>query len=257
MDIILDLNSPSKINKIAELAAEMMAKGGKLTLSIQMSDHAVASVMGPYFEWAGVSVGRGAAVPQPEPAPAPQPAPVVEPAQPEPAPAPQPAPVVAAPQSPSSVSGLLDSNGTPYNPDIHAALTGRTGGKNEAGQWKMKRGVERSVYENWRATKSQAKSGQPAPATTPTPPAASPFPTGNPFATAAPAPAPAPEAFDPGETAITAKAHDLSMRGILTPAVVSALQAEFECDTNAFLKNPEVRGRIWARLAELENSYAG
>jgi hypothetical protein len=257
MDIILDLNSPSKINKIAELAADMMARGGKLTLSIQMSDHAVSAVMGPYFEWAGVRVG------QPEAEPAPVASQSMQPfAQPEAEPAPRvtPEPAVQSP-APSSASGLLDSNGTPYNPDIHAALTGRTGGKNEAGAWKMKRGVDRAVYESWRATKSV--SGQPAVAAAAVQPApvaatpaavASPFPTGNPFGSPA---QPEPEVYDPGEAAITAKAHDLSMRGILTPTVVSALQAEFECDTNAFLKNPTMRGRIWARLAELENSYAG
>jgi hypothetical protein len=251
MDIIIDLNSPSKISKIAELAAEMMARGGKLTLSISMSDNAVSSVMGSYFEWAGV-ISAPVAQSQPQPSVAQLTTPPAPVAQAAPAQMTPPAPAPAQPTpGGAGVGALFDSRGTPYNPDLHAALTGRTAGKNDAGEWKMKRGVDRAAYDAWRVQAGAGQSqSQPQPQPQPQPQG---FPV-NPFAASAPAPV----LNDPGEAAVSQKASQLTMSGVLTPAIINALQMELQCDTNAFLKVPEMRAIIWERLIELENSsHAG
>lgn len=119
-----------------------------------------------------------------------------------PAPPPPPAPP-AAPKAPP-VAGELDVDGVPYNADLHSGRDGPTRGKNQAGQWKMKKGANRDSYRAWADSHKGTAVRTPVPPPAPTPPAPPPAPDMNAQygappvsqAQAAPPPPPPPAAYE-------------------------------------------------------------
>jgi hypothetical protein len=59
--------------------------------------------------------------------------------------------VVGAPVMSAADVDARDTRGVPYNPEFHAATTGRTGGKNEDGSWRRKRGCNSSAADAYEA----------------------------------------------------------------------------------------------------------
>lgn len=69
---------------------------------------------------------------------------------------------------------IVDADNVPYNTDLHADKDkGKTGGKDQHGRWKMKRGADRSAYNAWR-DQHKVEESTPAAATPPPPPGATP-----------------------------------------------------------------------------------
>lgn len=243
MQIILDLKSPSIMNKIAELAPAMMAKGARLTLTIDCNDRHLGEVMGEYFHWAGMLEGIPDLAPEDD----------AENETPPPVTTATPAPVTVTITTPATVTPgpAVDAFGVPYNAELHAPVSGRTGGRNVDGRWKMKKGADRAAYQAWREKHEAMRavaSGVVAAQQTPAPDVvqAAPAPA-NPFAAVM---------EDPGEAAVSEKATSLAMRGVLTPDKVNALMASMACDSLALLKDPGVRPKVWKYLQELEASAA-
>lgn len=212
----------------------MMSKGAKLTITVECADRHFGEVLGEYLHWAGML----------------DLAPEDETAAAEAAPPPVTVVKVAEAAAAATPGPALDTFGVPYNADLHAPLSGRTGGRNVDGRWKMKKGADRATYQAWkdkheamRAVASGVVAAQQTPAAEASP---APVPV-NPFAAVM---------EDPGEAAVSAKATDLAMRGILTPVKVNELMAELQCDSLALLKDPGVRPRVWKILRELETATA-
>jgi hypothetical protein len=141
----------------------------------------------------------------------------------------------------------VDVEGVPYNPDIHPTRKGVTGGKLQDGRWKMRRGVNRNDYENWRK-KYVRQLQQPAEAapmmpmmpTAPTMPMMPTAPTMQPLA-------------DPGQQAVMDKAGELSRRGLLTSAAVANIMARAGTQDNVELVNdPAKRCIAWQVMQEIE-----
>lgn len=199
-----------------------------------------------------------------QPAPVEQSAPPVQPAQPAQI---APAQVTSAP---AIAQGPVDALGVPYNPDIHGSLEGKSGGKTGDGVWRIKRGVDKRLYNEWRERHQQAATAQPAQAATAQPATAQP-------ATAQPATAqsfgqpaqafgqPATAAhpmtdqqlIDPGYDVLLAKANQLDAAGVLTWDRTQAIMDKCGTKDNAeVLTNPEFRKIAWRELQILETSAA-
>jgi hypothetical protein len=224
MKISINVNSPSMLNKVAELATTALALGKAVEFVIDVPEDQARAVLATYLDW--TAPVAPVAMPQPE-----------APVQTAPVAMPQPA-------APVALNGLLDARGVPWNADLHAAQGGRTGGRNEGGEWKLRRGGNRDAYLAWRLQHAKPVTADPVQFAdnrlVAMPPMINPF-------------AAAPVLTDPGEAAISAKATQLAQAGLLTPPEVNKLMIALGVtDNNALLQDPAVRPRLWVLLAELE-----
>lgn len=204
---------------------------------------------------------------QPAPPAAPAPTAFTQPAV-APAPAVQPAPAVftqpAAAPAPTTSTAAVDIEGVPYNAELHAPLTGKTGGKLTTGAWKANRKADRAAYDAWRAkhvgsapapTAFTQPPAAPAPTVQPAPtaftqPAVTPAPT----AFTQPAAAPAPTATEViGEDVLLEKSGILASRGLLTQQVVAEIIRRAGASDNIDLvRDPAKRSIAWACLLQIE-----
>jgi hypothetical protein len=231
MKITLGVKTLAQLDKVLELGEQTLGAGGYIEIVFDVADRQASQLL---QDWSA-------------------PGPVAQSA-------PAPGPVVQSAPGVEPVQTSTDAKGVPWNENLHAARTGRTGGKNEIGEWKMRRGADRDIYMKWRMDhlpqqqpqqqpqpqQPQPQQPQPQPQSQPQQPAITAA-TYNPFA-----PVPAPTLEDPGEAAVAAKATELAQAGLLTPAKVNELMSRLGVvDNGALLKDPAVRPHVWQALQEI------
>lgn len=134
---------------------------------------------------------------------------------------------------------LVDRDGVPYNPDLHAPTDGPSKGLLADGRWKCKRNIQREKYDEW-ARQHAAPVQQPQ---TPPPP------FGFPDARAAN------ELTVPDEATVLKKAQDLAIAGKLTPAEsMRIMQLAGTSDHTELVKDPIKRAVAWQELVKLEHA---
>jgi hypothetical protein len=132
---------------------------------------------------------------------------------------------------------LVDKDGVPYNPEVHAPLDGSSKGLLQDGRWKCKRGIQRQLYDDWAGQHSQPQ--QPQPFGFPDPRAANTVVNGEPTV--------------PDEATVLKKAQDLAVVGLLTAAESARIMAlAGTADHNELVRDPAKRAVAWAELVKLE-----
>jgi hypothetical protein len=132
---------------------------------------------------------------------------------------------------------LVDRDGVPYNPEVHAPLDGSSKGLLQDGRWKCKRGIQRQLYDDWAGQHSQPQQSQPF--GFPDPRAANTVVNGEPTV--------------PHEATVLKKAQDLAVIGLLTAAESARIMAlAGTADHNELVRDPAKRAVAWAELVKLE-----
>ncbi len=161
--------------------------------------------------------------PQPQPAPTPM------------AMQPQPAPTPMAMQ-PQPAQTLVDKDGVPYNPELHAPLDGVSKGLQADGRWKCKRNIQRQRYDDWAA--------QHAHGTAPAFGFPSDLRAANTVVNGA--------LTVPDEQTVLKRANELAVAGLLTAAEsMRIMQLAGTSDHTELVRDPAKRAIAWAELQKL------